>query len=451
MTAQVGAGDEQEEPDPAGLLLDLPAPLWGELLRALRRAVDRLPRAQLPVALRPYAGWTPESLGAPRPRKAIARAVVSDPRLREQIGAAMEDAGALAAAADTSGTRLVEDHGEETAVAALVARARWEDLAVVAAAAAERRASQDRSAAEASGAPHLGELQEASRRLRADLNEARDERDAHRRRADAAEERARRSGAARREVEAETATLCERVAKLEAQLVEERRQRDRRVARLQRRLEEAEARARVDEARAARVVGELERLAVDLREALGPPPSAGERQGVALPPPEAAAPAIPRVVAAAAAGRPCRLPPGVAGDSPAAVEALLQVPGLVVVLDGYNVTKDVRGRPRARLADQRHWLVKLAGGVAARYGRRLMVVFDGTDEHAGPPPAARGVGVLFTAGEEIADERIAEIVADLGPRAPALVVSSDREVQDAAEDLGANVATAGVFLTAVGA
>lgn len=447
MTSERAAADEL---DPVGVLGDLPGPLWGSLLRALRRAVDRLPRADLPAGLRPYAGWTPDSLAAPRPRRAVARALAEDVRLRVEIGQAMGDRSALDAADRLDTARLVEQHGEEAAVVALVAGGRWRDLAVVAAAAAERLASEDRSVSEMPAErPRAGEA--ARRRLSSALADARDERDTQRRRADAADERARREKTTRRELEEEVARLQQRVEELDERLLEDRRRHQKRLGRLQRRLAEAEARVRVDQSRGARVVHDLERLAGELRAALDPdeaseggppPPAASSEVGVAR---------VPRSLPAADSGRPCRLPPGIAADGAAAVEALLQVPGLEVVLDGYNVTMDARGRPHTSLADQRQWLVKHAGGVVARFGRRLTVVFDGTEERPAPAPAARGVRVVFSTGEEIADERVGHIVGQLDPSVPVLVVSSDGEVRCAAEDTGANVASSRAFLEATGA
>lgn len=445
----------EEAPDPVALLNDVPAPLLGELLRAVRRATDRLPRTELPAALRPFAGWTPESLAGDRPRQVIARAVVTDPRFREEIAGALEDPDAVAAARELDARRLADRLGEETAVAALAAVGRWDALGVVAAAAAERLAARDRTAAEASRRRRDREEEGTRRRLAADLADAREERDMHRRRADSAEERLRGERDAIAERDSQIAQLRHQVAELEQRVTEERRRREQRVARLQRRLEAAEVRARVDEERARGTVDDLERLTADLRRALameapgavpdpGPPEPGQQAQD-----PAPARGTIPRSEPAATPGRPCRLPPGIGAEGAAAVRSLLQVRDLEVVLDGYNVTKDPRGRPHAGLAEQRRWLVKLAAGVAARWRRRLTIVFDGTDERSAPVPTARGVRVLFTAGEEIADERIVAIVESLSSDVPVLVVSSDREVRDAVVALGANAVSSGAFLAAV--
>ena len=144
------------------------------------------------------------------------------------------------------------------------------------------------------------------------------------------------------------------------------------------------------------------------------------------------------------------LPPGIAGDSPAAVTALLAVPAIDVVVDGYNVTKDIRGVPTAELAQQRAWLERLLAGVAAARGLRITVVFDGDGDRTHAAARARVVRVVYTAAGESADDRIVAIVGALDGAAPVMVVTSDGEVRDACEALAANVVASGVFLKAVG-
>jgi predicted RNA-binding protein with PIN domain len=145
------------------------------------------------------------------------------------------------------------------------------------------------------------------------------------------------------------------------------------------------------------------------------------------------------------------LPPGVAPDGAPAVLALLQVPDLTVLIDGYNVTKDLAGRPLLSLADQRAWLVAVAAGVGARFDRRLTVVFDGTDVVAPAGATPRSVRVVFSVGEESADARIVALVAQVPVPRPVLVVTSDREVAGDARALGANVVPSRAFLLAAGA
>lgn len=446
-------------------LLDLPAALWPPLLRAVRRAVEQLDRSELPPALRPFATWRPERLIGERPRRAVAEALADDPRLRELVGEAL-GADLYAAAAEGDPLRLAADCGEALAAAALAARGRWDALAVVAAEAADRAAARQRAGAEAAAAREEERARQARRRSDAGLAAARSERDAARRRAEAAEQRLRREKAARERLEQEVEALRDKVARLQAELEVERREHARRLQRLQRRVDRAERRARRDDDRALRVAAELEALAADLRAALEPDGAEGA-VGAGQPGAATAAPGdggsetgrsaggdagaagapVPRDVAAAIPGRPARLPGGLAEDDPKAVRALLQVAGLHLVLDGYNLTKDEAGVPGVRLDEQRRWLVAHAAAVAARYGCRVTVVFDGSEVRARDLPRLRGVSIAFTAGEETADDRIVALVG-ADRVTPTLVVTSDREVAAAVRALGANVTPARAFLTA---
>lgn len=442
MTSSGEAPGGEPPGDGAAVLGDVPSELWGPLLRAVRRAVDRVDPSELPPRLRPFARFRPERMAAERPRGAVARALADDPRLRESVGELLDDRSAYTDAATADAARLAQVHGDDAAVAALAARARWADVAVVSAAAAERLASRRRATGEPAppAAPEGDPLARAS----AELAAAREERDAQRRRADAAESRARRADKLTASLLTEAAGLREQVQKLREELTSQRRRAQQRGARLQRRIEEAQRRGRVDEDRARRVAGRLEELAADLRGAL----ETGGRTDEPGPDRLAGREPVPRGVAAAEPGRPCRLPPGVTADDPLAVEALLQVQGLEVLVDGYNVTRGEQGRPGLPLAEQRRWLIGLAAGMGARTRRRVTLVFDGTEPQAAPVPTARGVRVLFTRGEQIADERIVELVA--ATEAPVMVVSSDRQVARQARRLGADVVGSDVFVAAVG-
>jgi predicted RNA-binding protein with PIN domain len=129
------------------------------------------------------------------------------------------------------------------------------------------------------------------------------------------------------------------------------------------------------------------------------------------------------------------------------VLSLLQVPDLMVIVDGYNVSKDVRGVPAAELADQRGWLIRVVAGATARWGAKFRLVFDGRDDRTKATAATRGVRVEFTIEGQTADARIVELVDHI--KGPLMVVTSDREVREASEALGANVVASGVFLRAV--
>ena len=449
----------------AEILRDLPAPLWGPLLRAVRRAAEGLGREALPAGLRPYAAFNPKRLAGERPRRAVAAALEVDQRLCEEVGEHL-DPELWAAAADTDPLRLSSLYTPADAVAGLAARRRFSDVVTLAAAAAQRPA---RGVAAAEQRPPAVSFAPGGAG-RAAVSAARQDRDAARRRADSAEQRLRSANMDLQRLHGEVAALRDERDRLDSELEQQRRQFRDRTARLRRRAETAERQAaasaqRLQEVTAASPPNPMQTpprgpgAGVHATSPQQPDGDPGEPAADArLRPPEPGddelslqrlAGAVPRTVRAALPGRPCALPPGLRGDEPDAVHALLKVPGVTVVLDGYNVTLSPRGMGTAALADQRAWLTKLAAAAVARYGVRVVVVFDGARERVMAASATRGVRVVFTASDQTADERIVEIVSSLGPDQPVAVVSSDREVRDDCEALGANVIASGAFLHAV--
>lgn len=429
--------------------------------------MERTDRSSLPTALRPFAGWKPERLAGRRPRQAIAEALTSDSRLRTTVGDELEERDLWAASETTDAGRLLLAYGVEATVAALVARARWDDLAVVAADSADRLAARERAAAETARRQEAETDALARRRLSHELAATRAERDAHRRRAESAEQRVRLVEAAQDRLAERVRVLQDENDDLRSRSTAERRRTERQITRLRRRLDEVTERVRMDDARVAEVAARLESLAGGLRQALEPgvepgrvePLDTGEHAG--SPEDLAAAPedvgggapvgargpvTVPREISAATPGRPCRLPPGLREDDPLAVHSLLRVPGIEVLLDGYNLTKDPAGRPLAALEDQRNWLLQLAGGVAARFDRRMTVVFDGSEVLHGTGRPPRGVRLCFTTGDEDADTRIVTLVRGFAADQPVLVATSDRQVRADVAELGANVTAARAFL-----
>ena len=428
--------------DPGEVLATMPDALWPALLQAVRKAADRLGRTQLPPALQPFAGFTPATLGSKRARPTVAAAVAADARLRDAIGEGLA-AALWRGAADDPLERLVAQHGPAATAAALAARGRWDDLQALSA--------QTAAVPVRPTAPITAEDRTTGTTAKAELTALRRERDAAVRARTAAERHASDLG---NQIDALRARVEELTAERDLALSradEERGRLRNRLARLQRRVSEAESQARTDRMRVTGLAAELERLAAALRAEDHGLPAAGQTSG--KPPSPAAGSAgpasVPRGVRAATPGRPSVLPPGVLDSQPLAVPALLAIDGIEVIIDGYNVTKDLRGVPAADLADQRAWLVRIAAAVASR-GVRVTVVFDGQGERTTSASAARIVRCMFTADHETADDRIVALVAELPPDAPALVVTSDREVRERVEDLGANVVASGVFLQAVG-
>lgn len=138
--------------------------------------------------------------------------------------------------------------------------------------------------------------------------------------------------------------------------------------------------------------------------------------------------------------QPVPLPPGTFDDSVAAAEHLMRVPGVFVLVDGYNVTK--LARPHLSLAEQRGWLVDAAVELAARSGASLEIVFDGAGERgSAPADLARRVGVQvrFSPEGTEADDLLLDLATATPSYRAVVVASDDRRVQHGALQLGANV------------
>jgi len=135
--------------------------------------------------------------------------------------------------------------------------------------------------------------------------------------------------------------------------------------------------------------------------------------------------------------RPCALPPLVLEESDAAADHLVRLDGVTILVDGYNATLSLW--PELDLVDQRQRLVDLLAGLAARFGSRIEVVFDGADVVDVPaPPVSRSlVRIDFSAPDVEADDVLIERAADRP--LPVVVVSDDRRVRDGARRGGANV------------
>ena len=142
---------------------------------------------------------------------------------------------------------------------------------------------------------------------------------------------------------------------------------------------------------------------------------------------------------------PIRLRGGRRDDEPDGVRQLLGEPGLVVFVDGYNVS--MLGWPQLDVAAQRESLVQALGGLQAQVPSSLHVVFDGDDDGRRPSVAAPlPVRVHFSSAEVEADDLILDMVRRLPTDVAVLVVSADRRVAEGARRLGANVAGSSVLL-----
>lgn len=142
---------------------------------------------------------------------------------------------------------------------------------------------------------------------------------------------------------------------------------------------------------------------------------------------------------------PVRLRGGVHDGSAEGLRQLLEVDGMIAIVDGYNVSME--GWPGLDRHGQRTKLVADLGGVQTQVRAAIHVVFDGDADGRRPSVAAPlPVRVHFSPADTEADDVILDMVAGLPTDTPVLVVSSDRRVAEGARRLGANSLRSSVLL-----
>jgi predicted RNA-binding protein with PIN domain len=110
----------------------------------------------------------------------------------------------------------------------------------------------------------------------------------------------------------------------------------------------------------------------------------------------------------------------------ASLDRLLALPNPHLIIDGYNVTKT--GYGALALAEQRARLIGALAPLAAQSGAEITVAFDGGERPPVQPATPRGVRVLFSAPDEIADDLIRRLVAAEPAGRPVIVATNDRQV-----------------------
>lgn len=135
---------------------------------------------------------------------------------------------------------------------------------------------------------------------------------------------------------------------------------------------------------------------------------------------------------------PIRLRRGAVEGSADAIEQLLSTPGVIVLVDGYNVA--MAAWPGLSKTAQRDSLIRMAADAASRYGTDIHLVFDGVGDGTRPNvTTALPVRVHFSDSDTEADDVIIDMVA--ATTGPMVVVTSDRRIIDAVRQMGANVTT----------
>ena len=448
-------------------LSTLPDHLLVPLLDAAAATLRALPPADVPAAARALLGFDRRGLNRGPARRQLRRALEDDAAFREQtftvfgmipeVQAVLEGwiaAEALALASSAS------DRDELPLLAGALVAAGPEGAdfglgVIVAIDAARNATAEDARRAEAIAA-RLAETQEGRRRLDAERLALVAERDA-------LAEQLRNERRARRDrderVTTDVAGVEQRMAALEGDVERERSRAERaeveRARALTRANElevEAETRqhaasvepvadadalaaaARAASELAARLEGLVTNVAKPASE-ISAGPGAGDRR------PQA------RVANRGATGgrrvRP-RLPGGLVADSVAGAEAMLRSGSVLLVVDGYNVSKTAGSA--ASLAVERESLVRALEGFQLTCGIEVLVVFDGDGTPAFAKAARRGVRVVFSSPGEEADSVVVEIVASTPLQTPVIVASSDRWVREHAETFGAVVVSAATLL-----
>lgn len=118
------------------------------------------------------------------------------------------------------------------------------------------------------------------------------------------------------------------------------------------------------------------------------------------------------------------------------------------LIDGYNVIRrdpELHAHEAASLEAGRAALVLLLARVASRVSDNFTIVFDGARRTGGAPGPGR-VQVLFSRPPETADDVLRRLAGTL--REGAVVVSSDRAVQDSARRGGSVAVSAEAFIEA---
>ncbi len=116
------------------------------------------------------------------------------------------------------------------------------------------------------------------------------------------------------------------------------------------------------------------------------------------------------------------------------------------LIDGYNLIRrdpDLRAREEESLEAGRDALVRLVARTSRESRDDFTIVFDGARVRGGSPSGGR-VQVLFSRPPRTADDELMRLARQHG--AGAIVVTSDRKIQDAARRANCPVLTAEQFL-----
>jgi predicted RNA-binding protein with PIN domain len=450
-------------------LPEVPESLLAGYLDAALATLRAADQGELPGPLRQYQTWTPKRLRNPRVLGVVRRTLDLDESFRKAVDERVldeEEALARLVRAGRHAEALASGETPEAVARVGVALGQEGQAAVQAAvaAAATSQALAEAAAVRSALAGAESELDSARERAEAEAAAARAARDELR----AAREELRR-------VERERRALAERMEGLERELGQsaaalraakdeaaaERRRMSGRAAELQARLAESQRNERalrrsagqVDPA-VAEAVGALDRDLAVLRRLTGLGEEGGSGGGTGRSP-AAGGGGGPETGGSPEVGggrpperrRPLAVPGGRGADDPETLAAWMGTDGVLVLVDGYNVTKHPQGFAERGLEDQRTLLLDLCRRLARRFGAEVTVVFDGGT--VGPIPTRLPLGpveVVFTDPGRTADDEIVVRVNAAPPERPVVVVTSDNELRGRVGALGATVARSPALL-----
>ncbi|MBW0102022.1 NYN domain-containing protein [Pseudonocardia sp. KRD291] len=436
----VSSGDVGPPGDPAPdeLWARLPDPLRGRLAEIAAAAVGAMPAAEVPQPLRRFARFTPAK-----------RARLAGPVLCAQLQDSAPFRTAVLAWWSEHRPGELETGADDRLNAAAAALLTGHPSAARLVAAAERHGELGELRAERDEAlSRVDKLTVEMERLRGELTEARDQVRAAAQHRDAEYQQLRRrvseQGGRLRIATDTCAELENTVAQLrsgvDGRLDEALAERDRERERADREHRRAE--------RAAREVAAARQGAREARQ--------GDevRLGLLLDTLGGAVNGLRRELSLGGGGgpRPADTVAGAHGggsggtpvDDLAALDAMLGLPALHLLVDGYNVSKT--GYPDLPLADQRTRLAGQLAALGSRTGVEVTVVFDGAAVVAAPLRGTRGVRVLFSEPGVLADDVVRDLVAAEPRGRPLLVATSDREVVTSVRRRGAHTVPSAVLL-----
>jgi predicted RNA-binding protein with PIN domain len=455
------------------------------LLDSAAAVLQLLDAADIPGVLRPLGGFDRRGLTSGPARLQLRRAVESDEGFRELVFQEFLGRPEVDAALETwsapGALRRVDDAAERAdlpllASALFAARPDgWEfGLGVVCAAADRKRSDKERDDEARAREVQLANVDEARRRAeqarddaRADAHkleqQLREERGTRRDRESKVEREAGRAEQRAREAEAAIAKAHAAAEMAESRLTREAdraRDAERRLRELRRELTATESErsgaGRLGADQLAALAGAADRArelateldgfvrAVRLAGSSSPAPSAPTSLGTAAAGAPVGSPPAPAAPLATGRRSVPICPPGMRADRPDALDAMLRTRGVVLVVDGYNVS--MLAWRDAAVADQRDRLVAALAALHLKLRCDVVVVFDGADVEGVQLPRRPGVRVVFSSASEKADPLIVREAAAPGPDVPVIVATSDGWVHGEAERDGAVVVPAATLL-----